>query len=549
MRFGIKGTLLSAAACASCAASAQDALDVTSPSQEEDRREIRAPSDQEARIEFAPVLAMPEVSPNQSSLSVSAIVIDGLLGLSRADFADIVTEYAGRILSPDDLAQLTSRIANRARERGYLFANAWIPSQSLVAGILRIEIDEGVIDEIRIQGSSDPAIARMLEPLKNGTPVSIDALERQILLADDVSGVIISDTRFEREDGRGVLVVEAYRQDWFARASLSTDGTRPQGPVKARINVNANGLLFDRDGVDLSVSVTPFEIDELVFFSTRYSIVVNDAGTELSAFGSYSKTEPGAYLTDLDIFGESWRGGVRVRHPLVRSRSRGLWLESSLEVQDLQQDRFGELAREDRIALARIGAYAFFHGLGGRFRSRLTVSQGLGILGATQTGDQLASRLDAEPDFTTLDWWLSYDRSLWGDFSLALNAIGQFSTAPLLVGESIGLGGNFYLRGYEFSTRLGDQGVMGVGELRYDINNGLGLANQMQLYAFADGGVVTNLADGFGGGSLASSGGGLRADLTRTLDLDVEVAVPLTGPRYDTDDSSPRVNVRVSKSF
>jgi hemolysin activation/secretion protein len=71
----------------------------------------------------------------------------------------------------------------------------------------------------------------------------------------------------------------------------------------------------------------------------------------------------------------------------------------------------------------------------------------------------------------------------------------------------------------------------------------------LQLYAFADGGTVTNLASGRGSGTLASSGAGLRADITRALDVDFEVAVPLTEPRYDTGDNTPRLNLRISQSF
>ncbi len=543
------GAICVIGAATSSAASAQDALDITAPAQEEERSESLAPVEQAVRIEFQPVLEMPIRPRGETALNVSAIVVDGLTAMKRADFGALMAEYAGRSLSPQQLGELTGRFADRAREEGYLFASASIPAQSLVGGILRVQLDEGVIDDIRVEGSNDPAIRQMLAPLMDGQPVSIGALERQVLLADDLPGVYIRDTRFEREGARGILVVEAYRQDWFARASLSNDSTSPIGPVRARISVDANGLLSDRDGVDLSVSVTPFDPSEQVFFSSRYNIVVNDSGTALSAYGSYSKSEPGAYLRNLDIVGESWRGGVRVRHPLIRSRTRGLWLEGSFEVEDLRQDRLGALARQDRLAMARLGAYAFFQGLGGRFRSRVTVTRGLDILGATPAGDQLASRLDAQPEFTTLDWWLNYDRSLGGAFSLSLNASGQFASAPLLIGESIGLGGNFYVRGYDFSTRVGDQGAMGVGELRYDWPRAFGVFESMQLYAFADGGVVTNLDDGFGGGSLASSGAGFRADVTRTLDLDFEVAVPLTGPRYDTEDETPRVNVRVSKSF
>lgn len=50
-------------------------------------------------------------------------------------------------------------------------------------------------------------------------------------------------------------------------------------------------------------------------------------------------------------------------------------------------------------------------------------------------------------------------------------------------------------------------------------------------------------------GSVAPSGAGLRADVTGNLDFDLEVAVPLTEPRYDTGDRQPRINLRVSQSF
>lgn len=164
------------------------------------------------------------------------------------------------------------------------------------------------------------------------------------------------------------------------------------------------------------------------------------------------------------------------------------------------------------------------------------MSQGLDILGATALGDPLASRPDAGPGFTTLSWWLNWRRVLAARLSLSLAASGQLSTDPLLIGENFALGGNAFLRGYDFAQAIGDQGVAGVGELRYDWPRALGAFEHLQLYAFADGGMVSNLAGGGGSNSLASGGGGLRADVTRTLDFDLEVAVPLTEARYDTGD-------------
>ena len=545
----VKGLISCQVLLASHGLAAQDALDRTNPAQQVERERPMVEVEEAVRIEIQPVLDMPASTREGADLAVGAIVIDGLVALDRGDFAAVIEPFAGRTLDRAELRRLTDAIVNHARAQGYVLATALIPEQALEGGVLRVRVDEGGIDAIRIEGTDDPAVRRQLERLLAIRPLTIAALQREVLLADDLSGVWIRKTRFERDGGRRILVVDARREDVGGSVLLASDGTKPVGPLRARIDLDANGLISPRDQVDLSFSTTPLDPDELAFFSARYSVVVNDAGTLLGGFGSWSRTEPGAYLAARELLGQSWQGGVRMRHPLMRTQRRSLWLEASAELQDLRQDSFGTLARHDRIALARLGFYGFGPLAGGTLQGRATVSQGLDIFGATALGDPLASRPDAGPGFTTVSWWLNWRRALAARVSLSLAASGQLSTDPLLVGENFVLGGNAFLRGYDFGQAIGDQGAAGVGELRYDWPRALGAFEHLQLYAFADGGVVTNLAGGGGSTSLASGGGGLRADVTRTLDLDLEVAVPLTEPRYDTDDRSPRINVRVSQSF
>lgn len=528
---------------------AQDALDRTNPAGQVTRDELTLPPPDKVRIEILPVLDMPQPAGDAGTLDVGAIVIDGLAALDRSTFAATIEPFAGRPLGRDELAQLTNAIAAQAQAKGYFLASAWIPEQTLVAGMLRVQVDEGAIDTVLIEGSDDPAIRRQLETLINGRPITLDELQRAVLLADDLPGVWIRNTRVDRDGAGRVLVVDAGRDDVGGRVLIATDGTKPLGPVRARIDFDANGLISPRDQIDLSFSATPLDPQELAFFSARYSVIVNDSGTSVGAFGSYSRTEPGAYLVNRELLGESWQGGIRLRHPLMRTQARSLWLEASGELQDLRQDRMGQLARHDRIALARLGFYAFGPLAGGTLQGRGTVSQGLGILGATGTADPLASRFDAQPDFTTLNWWLNWRRGIAPRVSLSLASVGQVASTPLLIGESFALGGNAFLRGYDFAQRVGDEGVAGLAELRYDWPRALGAVRRVQLYAFADGGTVSNLAQGLGSGTLASSGAGLRTDITRDLDLDFEVAVPLTEDRYDTGDNTPRLNLRISQSF
>jgi hemolysin activation/secretion protein len=163
---------------------AQDALDRTNPAYEVGRDRPLEQVEQAVRIEIQPVLEMPASRTGSAGLVVGAIVIDGLEALDRADFASVIEPYAGRTLDQGELRQLTDAIASQARERGYILATAWIPEQTLAGGMLRVRVDEGRIDAIRLEGTDDPAIRRQLERLITGGPLTLAALQREVLLAD-----------------------------------------------------------------------------------------------------------------------------------------------------------------------------------------------------------------------------------------------------------------------------------------------------------------------------------------------------------------------------
>lgn len=530
-------------------AQAQNVLDRTDPTQGE-RKEIERTDPAEKTI-IPPVIIdnSSQQLVSDRTYAVGAIIVTGSRIIEPAAFVGIIQRYSARDVRSAELNKLTEEVAAVARARGYIFATAAIKPQNLGAGVLRVELDEGTIDEIRLVGENDPAIRAQLEPLRTEGPVTLANLERRILLADDISGVYIRNTRFEREGETGVLIVKTGRSKFSGAVELENDGSQPVGPEQLTIDFDANGLISPFDEFDVTVSTTPFQPEELQYGRVRYGAVVDSSGTEISAVGSYSMTEPGAYLSDRGVLGRSWRVGAEISRPILRSRDLSVWVEGELELRDLRQERDGELARQDRIPVTRASLYSIAEIAGGRMRSKLTLSRGLDILGATQDGDKLASRSDASADFTSLSGWFEWERDLIDRVSVEVAGRGQLSADPLLITEDIGLGGTQFLRGYNFSERTGDEGIMGYGELRYEWDKPFGLVRKMELYAYADGGVVGNLNDGRGGGSLASGGGGIRTDITRDLDFNLEIAVPLTGPRFDTDDLSPRFNFRIRQAL
>src|SRR5690606_3193758 len=241
--------------------------------------------------------------------------------------------------------------------------------------------------------------------------------------------------------------------------------------------------------------------------------------------------------------------GANMLQPLLRRRSTSLWVEGELGLRGLLQWQDDALVRRDRLALARGALYGYTKLAGGWLRAGATAAPGLGILGPTAPGDPLASRAAADGTFTSLHAWSEWTGALGHNFSLRLAAQGQLASEPLLVTEEAGLGGAGFLRAYDWSERSGDRAIMGSVELRYDWNNALELIPNAQVYGFLDGGSVGNLDAGFGSGTLASAGGGVRADLGAEFSADLGLAVPLSGPRYDTGDETPRINMSVAKSF
>ncbi|WP_374575195.1 hypothetical protein [Phenylobacterium sp.] len=112
-------------------------------------------------------------------------------------------------------------------------------------------------------------------------------------------------------------------------------------------------------------------------------------------------------------------------------------------------------------------------------------------------------------------------------------------SGSLLASQEIGLGGPAFGRAFDFSGRWGDQGLMGSVELRRDLKDRGALKN-VQVYAFADGGRVSNIDDGPSGGSLYSAGAGVRGKAGHA-EFGLEAAAPLNADRQASHDRTPRL--------
>lgn len=502
-----------------------------------------------AVISSALAAVVSDAALSDTDVPVGAIRVDGATSFHAAQFAPLFSTFVGRRLSPADLKALAQGVADMARARGFVFASAWIPRQTVDNGVLRVRLDEGRIDEVRLNGLVDPAVSRRLSILSDGQPVTRPELERALILAGDLPGVTISETRYQREGERSVLVVDTSAKTAVGNIQIDNWGSRAVGPVRVRVRTDLNSAFMAGDQISLRGTVTPLDPRELATIGFDYAADTGASGLLAGVGASYTRVRPGLRARGDEIDGRSTSLNANLSYPLLRSRDANVWTTIDFTVRDVEQDRLGETVRADRLSTVTLGVSGYKGWLGGWLYARLNARQGVDLFDATRENDPMSSRRGGSGIFTKGELYADWTGPLSGPLGLKVAAEAQLSSRALLSSEEMGIGGPRFGRAYDYSERSGDHGIAGLAELRYDIKGTPIRGRTMQLYAYADAGTVGNSGSGGRGGSLYSAGGGVRFDLSRVFDAGAEIGFPIGKDRFETQDRSPRVSFTLSARF
>jgi hemolysin activation/secretion protein len=489
-------------------------------------------------------------TPPAGVIVVRAIEVTGNTIISGDALTELTRPYVGRSLTREDLRQLAAAVGGAARQRGFPFASATVRQDPAKPESLVVELDEGQVTAVRLLGATNAAADRILQRLVTGRPVTTNELERAILLAGDVPGVRIVSSRYMRQDGFGILFVEAKETRSSLYAQLDNRGSDAVGPLRSTVLGSVRSIITPGDQVSIIAAQTPANPKEFMFARLRYDIPADDQGAVVTFSGSAGRINPGASLRRLDVIGHSQDVAIAYQRPLLRRRSASLWANVELRRATSDQALRGDRIRDDNIATLTGTISGEADLAGGRIRGDTGIVWGLPIKGVTRRGDRLASRSDGSGRAVIGHAWLEWSRTVTGPISLRLSAEGQLASRPLLAAMELGAGGPAFGRAFDYGERTGDQGILGSAELGVQLPKPTSWRpiRSLQLYGFADGGYVDNLDDGFGGGSLASAGGGVRMSFAR-ISFGLEAAAPLNTDRLDTGDRGARITLRTAAQF
>jgi hemolysin activation/secretion protein len=471
---------------------------------------------------------------DQVIFTLKDIHIVGTHALTEASFRPLFEKLLGKDVKLADILNVADQIEQTYRNYGYILVRAYVPPQRVSDGVFTINVVEGKLVNVAVQGGTPDTqdqVKAYLRRSLNVSPLPLTTMERSLLLSNDLPGVAASGVLRPSDEvpGASDVVVSVEQPRFTGGLGFDNRGSRFSGLWTLNGDIEVNSL-FGADQLGAVLATSP-DASEQIAGQLRYRRAIGDDGLIGSLIGTVSHGQPGSTLAAFGVNTDSWAAGPRLTYPVIRSRAQSLQLDGGFTVQQADIVILGSRISHDQWRVADMAVtYLRSRFLGGSWLVTLGVAQGLPGLGATPNASPLLSRKGGYTDFTKLTGQLNYLAPLGRGFSLALTGQGQFAFTPLINGEFISFGGLQVGRGYDPGAIVGDHGLGGAAELRYDVPFANAYVLGLEPYIFTDGAESWYIQRGAAidpalkNQSIASAGGGVRVNLPHNATLGLEAA-------------------------
>lgn len=487
--------------------------------------------------------------------TLRSVIIHGATAFTSEQLSANYASFVGNDISLEKAYAIAEGITKQYRDAGYFLSLAYIPNQSIGDGVLTIQVVEGYIGKVEVQGdlaerSIVKAYTKRLQSLK---PLKSESIESILLRMNDIPGYAfkaVLSAMPEAKEGAVKLVLVPVKKSGDGSLSFNNHSSRFLGPHQFSGYYSQSLLPFQQTSLS---ALTGLPSDKMKYGTLTHSLMVA-ADTTMEVSAGLTHSRPGFTLEPLDIQSRSVYVSASVAYQLVRQRETNLSVKVALDARNTRSDILGtELTDENTRAARFSAAFDAVDRWRGSNLVNITLSQGIDGLGSSDRGDINLSRAEARPDFTKIELSLSRLQSLTDDWSLLASASGQWASSPLFSSEEFGYGGQAFGRAFDASEITGDRGFAASMELRYGGWNTLTPIG-LQPYAFADGGAVWNEDIGANTRqSGASAGFGLRAFTRQGTSGNIGIAWPLirdvSTPIYGSSPSGPRLSFEFLQRF
>lgn len=411
-----------------------------------------------------------------------------------------------KVITVAELFTIVQNITNFYRNSGYILSRAILPPQHVKGGIVKVQIIEGFIDKVNVVGNPHGAkclVKAYGKKLSQCPPLQITRMEKYLLIANEIPGTQVKAVLAPSKTTTGAadLTLVTENKMFSGYSSYDDYGTRYIGRQQMTANISGTSLFASGDNTQFTTTKTP-KGGELTFMDLNYTLPIEDDGSKILLGATRTQTHPLFVLKPAQIDGLTKNYYANYSYPMIRTRSQTLTLQVAFNYLDSYVTTFNQQLYTDHLRPLGVGfSYNFADKYAGSNSFYGDFRQGLPILGYTSDTNPDTARTShpgGRGDFSKIDLSLSRLQALKANFSVYGLFRGQWAFNELLASEQFTWGGSQLGRGYDVAELIGDKGLGGTLELRYDLGLESFWFQSMEFYMFYDYGKIWNFKNPVG---------------------------------------------------
>lgn len=445
----------------------------------------------------------------QVKVFVREVRVLGSTVFTPQELAQVTDPYRNREITSEDMESLRLAMTLLYVKHGYSTSGALVPDQAIADGVLTLQIVEGTMSRINVEGNYWFRSSYFTSRLQRdaGPPVNVHALQERLRIfqTDPRIERINAELRPGETRGHSALNVRVAERRpikaWFEYNNFSTPGVgsnRVMGTIAHQNLLGFGDALSVQYGQSFGTDVNAHGSGVNPNLNVHYVVPITPYDTTFAV--DYRRTDftvIESNVKPLDINGKFESIGFTLRQPVFRTPSQEFALALTGQSQSFRTSLLGipfEFQSGSTNGTSQVSALRFsqeyVHRTQDQVISALSrMSFGLPVLGAT---------VNSAPDQATGEFfsWLGQTQLVRRlnptRVTLLARADLQLSNKHLFLIEQMAVGGRYSVRGYREFTQLGDNAFLGSLEARIPVYTSAIGEELLYLVPFFDYGRVWN---------------------------------------------------------
>ena len=453
------------------------------------------------------------VAQGGPAFHINSFTIQGNSVISTDELQAQIASYVGQTLTLAQLYDVADVLTRYYRSKGYGLAYVAPPAQKLSGGNVILQVVEGRIGDVNVQGNSrtrSSVLKARASGMHSGDVYTDAAAQRAVLLMNDLPGVSAHEVLSPgAQFGSSDVLFNVDETGYSTDASVDDYGRSVIG--RWRFNADAALNSLTGSGDQLAAGITHSEGNELNFGKLSYALPVSPAGSTLNA--SFNRAEyhglfsaaPGSPATPFS--GSTQNAAMTWQDPVVRTTTKSVFWSTGLSYDNSRSETAATNSLTTNILLLQINRY---YTRTWDDQSNFSMSTTLWTNGKHYDHSQGLNNVNAERGRFEAD--LGYQKPFDESWSWVNQFNASYSANTLTDADKFNLGGPGSVLGYQSAEERGDSGYFASSEIERGIS--FGKYFPMVWGVFLDTGKVWDKA-----GTLGVTGDNSRGISSGGLDL------------------------------